>query len=270
MRMEAFGLSSTGRFTTTSNFDPGCNPKGISSAQTPDTEVIVHLYEEVGEECFSQLRGMFAIALWDRRRKQGDLGAGSHREKTAVLFPPRLPSRLRIGVEGDRGRRRSKPGSGRHRSRGLFHLPLHPSSEKYLPRTCGKVPAAHYIVFSEEGARQHCYWDLRFNEVESRSEGEWCEAVREALMEAVRVRLMSEVPLGSFLSGGMDSSIVVACMARLLDRPVAACSIGFEEERYSEVQHAQTRSSAPCGRLPSNDGSSECNSDRRVACLALR
>jgi asparagine synthase (glutamine-hydrolysing) len=212
--------------------------KGHQFRTNSDTEVIVHLYEEVGEECFSQLRGMFAIALWDRRRKQAILARDRIGKKP--LFYSHQSSRLVFGSE------LKAIAAGGEANLDLdvtavadYFTFLYIPAPKSIYRNVRKVPAAHYIVFSEEGARQHCYWDLRFNEVESRSEGEWCEAVREALMEAVRVRLMSEVPLGSFLSGGMDSSIVVACMARLLDRPVAACSIGFEEERYSEVQHAQ-------------------------------
>jgi asparagine synthase (glutamine-hydrolysing) len=213
--------------------------KGHQFRTNSDTEVIVHLYEEVGEECFSQLRGMFAIALWDRRRKQAILARDRIGKKP--LFYSHAGSRLTFGSEVKAITAGGEAtGSLDVTALADYFTFLYIPAPKSIYKDVLKVPAAHYIVFSEKGARQQAYWDLRFNEVEERSEGEWCEAVHEALMEAVRVRLMSEVPLGSFLSGGMDSSAVVACMARLLDRPVAACSVGFDEESYSEVEHART------------------------------
>jgi asparagine synthase (glutamine-hydrolysing) len=204
-----------------------------------DTEVIVHLYEEVGEQCFSQLRGMFAIALWDRPRRQTILARDRIGKKP--LFYSHHDSRLVFGSEL-KAITAAGEATGEMDITALadYFTFLYIPAPKSIYSEVRKVPAAHYIVFSANGARQQSYWDLRFSEAEDRSEEEWCGAVHQALMEAVRVRLMSEVPLGSFLSGGMDSSAVVACMARSLNRPVAACSVGFDEASYSEVQYAQT------------------------------
>jgi asparagine synthase (glutamine-hydrolysing) len=213
--------------------------KGHIFQTKSDTEVIVHLYEEVGEECFSRLRGMFAIALWDRRRRQALLARDRIGKKP--LFYRYNGSRLFFGSE----LKAITAADNAHNNLDLTALVdyftfLYIPAPKSIYREIRKVPAAHYMVFSENGVRQQAYWDLDFSKTEERSEEDWCEAIREALLEAVRVRLMSEVPLGSFLSGGMDSSAVVACMARLLERPVSTCAVGFEEERYSEVKYART------------------------------
>jgi len=217
--------------------------KGHRFRTKSDTEVIVHLYEQVGENCFARLQGMFALALWDRRRRQIVLARDRIGKKP--LFYCHDGSRLIFGSEL-KAVTAGTPVSG---NSSAFNLDLTALSDyftfSYIPapksiyQEVRKVPAAHYIVLSEQGIRQHAYWDLHFDQVEQKNEEDWCESIRQALLEAVRVRLMSEVPLGSFLSGGVDSSAVVACMARLLDRPVDTCTVGFDEERYSEIQHAR-------------------------------
>jgi len=92
---------------------------------------------------------------------------------------------------------------------------------------------------SREGIREQAYWDLRFDAIEDRTEAQWCDHLLEALHDAVRVRLISDVPLGGFLSGGVDSSAVVALMSRLVHHPVTTCAVGFAEEAYSEVRYAR-------------------------------
>jgi asparagine synthase (glutamine-hydrolysing) len=213
--------------------------KGHRLRTKSDTEVIVHLYEEVGEDCFAQLRGMFAIALWDRRRKQMVLARDRIGKKPLFYYHNR--SRLIFGSELKAvAAGNSAAGNLDMTALADYFTFLYIPAPKSIYQEVRKVPAAHYIVFSEQGARQQAYWDLHFGQVEQKNEEEWCESIRQSLLEAVRIRLMSEVPLGSFLSGGVDSSAVVACMARLLDQPVATCAVGFDEERYSEVQYART------------------------------
>jgi asparagine synthase (glutamine-hydrolysing) len=222
----------------------GLESKGHRFGTKSDTEVIVHLYEEVGENCFALLRGMFAIALWDRRRKQMVLARDRIGKKP--LFYCHDRSRLIFGSElkavtaGNSAIDNSAAHNLDLTAFADYFTFLYIPAPKSIYQGVRKVPAAHYVVFSQQGARLRAYWDLRFSQVEQKSEEDWCERIRESLLEAVRIRLMSEVPLGSFLSGGVDSSAVVACMARLQDRPVTTCAVGFDEERYSEVQYART------------------------------
>jgi len=212
--------------------------KGHKFRTRSDTEVIVHLYEELGEKCFAQLRGMFSIALWDGRRKQLLLARDRIGKKplfyyhtgSTVIFGSELKAILSVGAED---------GGLNTTALADYFTFLYIPAPKTIYRNIKKVRAAHYMVFSENGVREQQYWDLPFGHIEQKSEDAWCELIREHLSEAVRVRLMSEVPLGSFLSGGVDSSAVVACMSRLLKEPVTTCAVGFDESRYSEIEHAR-------------------------------
>lgn len=203
-----------------------------------DTETIVHLYEEYGEDCFRRLRGMFAIALWDSRERKLLLArdrvgkkplyyaAGRDRivfgsELKAILAAGNVPARIDPCALAD-----------------YFSLGYVPAP-KTIYRAARKLRPGHYLVASARGIREVQYWDLSFAEVENHSEAEWCERLRHELCEATRVRLMSEVPLGAFLSGGVDSSSIVAMMARALKRPATTCSIGFEEKNYDEASYAR-------------------------------
>jgi asparagine synthase (glutamine-hydrolysing) len=110
---------------------------------------------------------------------------------------------------------------------------------KTIYKAVRKVLPGHYLVVSEKEFRETSYWDLSFADVENRSEEEWAEILRHQICEATRVRLMSDVPLGAFLSGGVDSSSVVAMMTHLMKRPVTTCSIGFEDKEYDEAGFAR-------------------------------
>lgn len=203
-----------------------------------DAETIVHLYEECGEECFAQLRGMFAIALWDSRSRK--LLLARDRVGKKPLFYAADDKRILFGSElkallaSD-----SLPRDiDIHALSDYFSFGYIPAP-KTIYRAVQKLLPGHFLVASPAGIQVKVYWDLSFGNIESRSEEEWCELLRHQLCEATRIRLMSEVPLGAFLSGGIDSSSVVATMARITSRPIVTCSIGFEEEPYNEAAHAQ-------------------------------
>jgi asparagine synthase (glutamine-hydrolysing) len=207
-----------------------------------DTEVIVHAYEQWGTRCVDRLRGMFAFGVWDQRRRR--LYLARDRVGKKPLFYTRQPDRFLFASE----------------LQGLLADPAVPrevdfaSLDTYL--SCGYIPApasaffgvaklppAHWLTLdlrpSGPDVRVERYWALGYGPKLRLSEAEACEALRETLTEAVRLRMVSDVPLGAFLSGGIDSSIVVGLMAQLSDRPVKTFSIGFEEAAFNELDHAR-------------------------------
>jgi asparagine synthase (glutamine-hydrolysing) len=203
-----------------------------------DTETVVHLYEEYGEDCFARLRGMFAIALWDSRERK--LLLARDRVGKKPLFYAADGKRILFGSElkcllaAD-----SLPRDiDVHALCDYFSLG-YVAAPKTIYRAVQKLLPGHYLVASASGLRVQRYWEISFSRVENRSEQEWCELLCHQLCEATRMRLMSEVPLGAFLSGGIDSSSIVATMAKIMKRPVTTCSIGFEEQEYNESDHAR-------------------------------
>ncbi len=206
-----------------------------------DTEVIAHLYEEESLDLFTHLRGMFALAIWDVRRSRlvlardrlGKKPLYVRREPHRVLFASEIKSILQD---------ESVP------RRVDFHALQEYLALGYVPAPWSlfegieKVRPGHYLVIEKGRIAEREYWDVRFDRIESRTEEEWVERVRDKFLESVRLRLISDVPLGAFLSGGIDSSAIVAAMAQLINRPVKTYSIGFEgEDRlYNELPYARS------------------------------
>jgi asparagine synthase (glutamine-hydrolysing) len=217
------------------------NRRYLSSGHTfrtrSDTETIVHLYEELGEACFAELRGMFAIALWDGRRKRLLLARDRLGKKPLyyswdgrrLVFASEIKALWKAG------------GLSREMDMEAFSDYF---SYQYVPapktiyRSVRKLRPAHYLVVDRSGLREVPYWDLEFHPAQEHSERAWCETFLDAYRTAVKSRLVSDVPLGAFLSGGVDSSSVVALMNEL-QRPVTTCSIGFAEEKYDEANDAR-------------------------------
>jgi asparagine synthase (glutamine-hydrolysing) len=202
-----------------------------------DTETIVHLYEELGEACFAELRGMFAIALWDGRKKR--LLLARDRIGKKPLFYSWDGRRLVFGSEI----KALFPAGGVSKDMDEEALSDY-FSFQYVPapktiyRNVRKLRPAHYLVVDAGGIREVPYWDLRFDDSRRRPEAEWCEALLAEFRTSVQARLISEVPLGAFLSGGVDSSAVVALMNDY-QRPVTTCSIGFADSKYDEADDAR-------------------------------
>lgn len=205
-----------------------------------DTEVIVHLYEEHGAGFVRHLRGMFAIALWDVRRRRlllardrlGKKPLYIRREQDRILFASEIKSLL---AAGEAPLRVDSTSLRKYLALGYVPAPrtLFAGVEKLLPAHCLEIEDGQ-VTDSE-------YWQVGFDAVEERSEDEWVEQVRSKFLEAVELRLISDVPLGAFLSGGIDSSAVVAAMSRFSDRPVKTFSIGFGEQDklYNELPYAR-------------------------------
>jgi asparagine synthase (glutamine-hydrolysing) len=212
--------------------------RGHTFATRSDTEAIVHLYEDFGEECFARLHGMFAIALWDARQRKlflvrdrvGKKPLFYFADKRRIIFGSELKALL---ASDSLPRKLDSEALCDYFSFGYVPAP------KTIYCDIRKVLPGHYVVASPTGVRETVYWDLSFAQVEERTEEEWCERLRHQLCEATRVRLMSDVPLGAFLSGGVDSSAVVAMMSRLMNRPVTTCSIGFPEKEFDESSYAR-------------------------------
>jgi asparagine synthase (glutamine-hydrolysing) len=203
-----------------------------------DTETIVHAYEEWGENAFSRLRGMFGIALWDAR--EGALLLARDRVGIKPLHYAIAGGRLYFGSEI-----KSILASSAVRRDIDFTALDHYLSFLYTPRDGSifagihKLPPGHVLRWHAGSARISRYWELSPAETLPESEMDAVETLREVLRDAVRSHLMSEVPLGAFLSGGVDSSVVVALMAEASSQPVRTFSIGFDDPRYDELDHAR-------------------------------
>ena len=210
-----------------------------------DTEVIVHAYEQHGARCVGRLRGMFAFALWDRRRRT--LLLARDRVGKKPLFYAEaggqfvFASELQALLEHPHICREPDPAAlDDYLTYGYIPAP------RTAFRGVFKLPPAHILTLQvpEDGAgaaipRVEPYWRLEYTPKLDLDEQEAAEGLLEVLTEAVRLRLIADVPLGALLSGGVDSSVVVALMSRLSDRPVKTFSIGFEEKAFNELPYAR-------------------------------
>lgn len=205
-----------------------------------DTEVIIYLYREHREQCVQYLRGMFAFALWDEHQQQLLLAVDRLGQKPLYYYADgeRLVfgSELKCLLEDP-----TIPKELNYEALYDYLLYLYVPAPKTIFKHIYKLPPAHYMICTPEGIRgPYEYWDLSFAQVEEKkNEAYFCEKLIELLQEATRIRLMSDVPLGAFLSGGIDSSGVVAMMAQTMTTPVVTTSIGFEEKEFDELHYAR-------------------------------
>jgi len=203
-----------------------------------DTEVIVHLYEEHGLGFVEHLNGMFALALWDARRRQLVLARDRLGEKPLVyrvepgrlLFASELKSLLEIP---DVPRAMDPQALDAYLT---YQYVPHPLS---IFRGFAKLPPGHLAVYRDDRLEVRPYWQPDFQREEERPLADYAAELRELLTSAVQLRLESEVPLGAFLSGGTDSTIIVGLMQRLLSEPVRTFSIGFPVPEYDETRYAR-------------------------------
>jgi asparagine synthase (glutamine-hydrolysing) len=208
-----------------------------------DSETIVHLYEDEGPDCLEHLFGMFALALWDAGRRQlliardrlGKKPLVYREEPGRLLFASELKSLLQV------------PGVPRRIDPAALDAYL---TYQYVPhpRTIfegiRKLPPASYGLYREGRLDIRRYWQPDFNREVDRPAADYAEQLRETLTESVRQRLQSDVPLGAFLSGGVDSTIVVGLMQKLAREPVRTFSIGFPVPEYDETAYARLAAEA--------------------------
>ena len=203
-----------------------------------DSETIVHAYEQWGEGFAARLDGMFAIALWDSRAERLVLARDRFGKKPLYLW--RHDGMLAFASELKS--LRVLPGFPRELDRDAIASYV---AFGYVPtaqcafRGVEKLPPAHYLVHERGRSRVIRYWEIALEPKLALGEEEAKEQLAALLDEAVRCRLMSDVPFGAFLSGGLDSSVVVALMARHMSQPVKTFSIGFREARYNELPDAR-------------------------------
>ncbi|UCG22692.1 MAG: asparagine synthase (glutamine-hydrolyzing) [Chloroflexota bacterium] len=216
----------------------GLEAKGHSFQTQSDTEVIVHLYEDLGEKCVTQLRGMFAFAIWDARNDKLFLARDHLGQKP--LFYCQLGDRFLFASEV-----KAILSAGDVPREVDFDSIHHYLSLRFIPspgtmfRHIKKLPPAHYLVYQESSIRLEQYWQLSFQEKLSLSEQDYMEGLRTRLASSVESHLVSDVPVGAFLSGGMDSSMIVAMMARSMPETFQTFAVGVAEQDFNELPYAR-------------------------------
>jgi asparagine synthase (glutamine-hydrolysing) len=205
---------------------------------TTDVEVIVHLYEELGPDFVRQLRGMFGLALWDQRRKR--LMLARDRLGIKPLFYALHEQTLFFGSELKAILTASKLEReiDVHGLRDLFRAGFVMGS-RTLFRNIRRLLPGHFLLYQNGMTSIHRYWEpsfpLKGEPVPKKPDREWAEILRTKLQETIKLHLRSDVPLGAFLSGGIDSSAVASLMSQLYEHPVHTFSLGFENHNLDEI-----------------------------------
>ena len=215
--------------------------KGHRFRTHSDTETIVHGYEEWGERCVDRFRGMFAFALWDQAARR--LLLARDRLGVKPLYYSELPgagvvfgSEIKSLLHDP-----DVPRDWRPEAIDAYLTLLYIPAPDTIYRAIHKLPPGHVLVAEQGQIRVSRYWDLEFTgDGDPAREDAYLEELDALLREAVRLRLVSDVPLGAFLSGGIDSSTVVAYMKEVSRTPPVTIAVGFDHEGYNEVQHAET------------------------------
>ena len=229
---------STAKFIISANFVPPSWLKDIAFQRRRDTEVIVHLYEEYGVDAVQRLRGMFAFALWDNERQR--LLLARDRVGKKPLFYAHLAERLLFASEIKAILQDPTVSTAIDLQAVDAYLAF-----QFIPQpltiyqAIRKLPPAHRLLWEQGTVTIKPYWRVDFSRKSPIRADEVGEALRHQLAEATQLRLISDVPLGALLSGGIDSSAVVALMSEAMDRPVKTFSVGFAEETYNELPYAR-------------------------------
>jgi asparagine synthase (glutamine-hydrolysing) len=214
--------------------------KGHRFTTHSDTEVVIHAYQEWGPDCVKRFRGMFAFALADFRKRKLFIARDHFGIKPLyyragagyLAFGSELAALRQVDDETPSG--------------SLWAIELY-LRYQYIPaphtvyKEVYKLPTASYLFVDFDGGPVEPvkYWDINFRAEDGRSERDWEEEADAVITESVKAHLVSDVPFGVFLSGGVDSSLVAMKMSEILDRPVEAFSIGFKEQQYSELAYAR-------------------------------
>jgi len=234
---ESVWVSFNGEIYNHRELRQGLLARGHRFRTETDTEVLVHLYEEKGANFVDDLRGMFAIAIWDRKARKLVLARDRlgkkplywYADSERLIFASELKSILSYpGVE------RSPNWKALHHYLSLAYVPAPLTAFEGI----ATLPAAHVLEVSDGKVDVRRYWDIEFRDGDDRSLDELEQELDEAFDETVKIRLESEVPLGVFLSGGVDSSAVAQRMSKHIDRSLMSTTIRFEDPKYDESEQA--------------------------------
>lgn len=214
--------------------------RGRNFKTNSDTETILVAYEEFGTACVNRLRGMFAFAIWDKKNENLFI-ARDRVGKKPLFYGQTRAGNFVFGSElktllthGEISREIDYAALDAYLTFG--YVP----EEFCIFKDAKKLLPGHFLVFKDGVVQTQQYWDFDYSgEAEAGSEDDYLDALREKIKEAVKVRLISEVPLGAFLSGGVDSSSIVGLMSQILDKPVKTFSIGFNEDSFNELKYAR-------------------------------
>jgi len=215
--------------------------KGHILRTKTDTECIVHLYEEFGSDCVTYLRGMFAFAIWNNKKKElfcardrfGIKPFYYYCDKHTFVFGSEIKAVLKA-ADVDRAIDLN--------ALDLYFTYGYVTGSRTIYSTVKRLLPSHTLTlrpYSTSQPHMARYWDLQFQPDYSKTEAKWREELKHEFSESVRIHMISDVPFGAFLSGGIDSSSVVALMARHSKEPVKTFSIGFLESRFNELQYAK-------------------------------
>jgi len=237
--------SPTGRYVTVFNGEiynfqslrAELEKEGIRFRGSSDTEVMLALYEKHGPACLAHLNGMFSIAIWDTvekslflaRDRLGKKPLYYYRKDNQFVFASEIKAILAT-PDIDRSIRNDAV-------KDFFFYQYVPES-KSIFKYIDKVQAGHWMLVNKDGVKTEQYWDVSFANTSDKSVDQIQDELYGLLDDSVKSRMISDVPLGAFLSGGVDSSAVVGMMANNSNSPVTTCAIGFDSEKFDEVAYA--------------------------------
>lgn len=212
--------------------------KGYTFKSNTDTEVIIYLYQEYGVGCLKYLRGMFAFVIWDQRKsilflardRIGKKPLFYYHDGRTFVFASEIKSIL------------EDPSVKKEINFLAFYdyfKYLYVPDPKTIYKNIYKLEPGHFLICSKDRLEKIEYWDVSFEKELSMDLEDISEELLRILNESVKLRMISDVPLGAFLSGGIDSSGVVALMARQQNDPITTCSIGFDSKDYDEIRFAR-------------------------------
>ncbi len=214
--------------------------QGHSFKTNSDTEVIIYAYKQWGTKCLNKFRGMFSFAIVDLNKKEILLARDHFGIKPLYIYQSQ--DAVAFGSEIQQFKKIPKFNKELNfNALDQYLWMLYIPAPLTIFKSITKLKPAHYVTISFNGklSEQIPYWDIDFSKKTIKTESEWIEAVGSEIENSVKAHLVSDVPFGAFLSGGVDSSLVVEYMSKQLKQPVKTFSIGFEEEAYNELKYAE-------------------------------